>query len=81
MSRIDAVDGIHIVTNEKFYRILDWKKKATMIFRLPYNDGTTSNDDRLGALGDLKFVLDQAGISDDIVLAGDNLMDFLRGFL
>ncbi len=84
VTRIDAVDGIHIVTNEKFYQdFLDWKKESDYDIPITiYNDGTTSNDDRLGALGDLKFVLDQAGISDDIiVLAGDNLMDFsLRDF-
>jgi glucose-1-phosphate thymidylyltransferase len=82
--QIDAVDEIHIVSNEKFYRnFLDWKKESN--YNLPiniHNDGTTGNDNRLGALGDLKFVLDQANINDDIiVLAGDNLMDFsLRDF-
>ena len=38
------------------------------------NDGTTSNDDRLGAIGDTGFVLDQTGLDDDlVVVAGDNL--------
>ena len=38
------------------------------------NDGTTSNDDRLGAIGDIGFVVEQRGIDDDlVVVAGDNL--------
>ena len=38
------------------------------------NDSTTSNEDRLGAIGDLHLVLEQESIEDDIlVIAGDNL--------
>ncbi len=46
------------------------------------NDGTTSNDDRLGAIGDTGFVLDQTGLDDDlVVVAGDNLFgDDVSGF-
>ena len=50
-----------------------------------HDDGTTSNDDRLGAIGDMQFVIERAGIDDDLlVIAGDNLFDFslaeLRAF-
>ena len=81
---IEAVDEIHIVSNAKFYQsFVDWKNESH--YRLPvfvHNDGTTGNDKPAGALGDLKFVLDQADISDDIiVLAGDNLMDLPCGIL
>ena len=42
-----------------------------------HDDGTSTNEDRLGAIGDLKYVLDRAGIDDDVlVVAGDNLFDF-----
>lgn len=83
--QIKAVDEVFIVTNEKFYKhFLDWKEESSqtpkLFSNLPitiFNDGTTNEDIRLGALGDLKFVIDSANISDDIiVLAGDNLMDF-----
>lgn len=41
------------------------------------NDGSTSNENRLGALFDLKLAVDRAGVDDDaLVLAGDNLFDF-----
>jgi glucose-1-phosphate thymidylyltransferase len=42
-----------------------------------HDDGTTSNDDRLGAIGDMQFAIDVAAIQDDLlVIAGDNLFDF-----
>ena len=38
------------------------------------DDGTTSNDDRLGAIGDIGFVLDRLGLDEElVVVAGDNL--------
>ena len=41
------------------------------------NDGTTTNDNRLGAIRDIEFVIKQKKISDDIlVLASDNYFDF-----
>jgi glucose-1-phosphate thymidylyltransferase len=47
-----------------------------------HDDGTTSNDDRLGAVGDLDFVIQRAGLDDDLlVIAGDNLFEFsLRAY-
>ena len=32
------------------------------------NDGTTSNDDRLGAIGDIRFVLDSLGLDEELVV-------------
>ena len=47
-----------------------------------HDDGTTSNDDRLGAIGDMLFVVDRIGSDDDLlVIAGDNLFDFHLGDL
>ncbi|MEJ2744563.1 MAG: sugar phosphate nucleotidyltransferase, partial [bacterium] len=40
------------------------------------DDGTVSDDDKLGAIGDIKFVLDRESIDDDLlVVLGDNLFD------
>ena len=43
-----------------------------------HDDGTTSNDDRLGAIGDIDFVVRRAGLAGDdlFVVAGDNLFEF-----
>ena len=73
---LKQVDEVFIVTNEKFYQSFeDWKrgfrssKKITII-----GDGTTSNETRLGATGDIEFVVEKRNIRDDLlVLAGDNL--------
>ncbi|PIP68388.1 MAG: nucleoside-diphosphate-sugar pyrophosphorylase, partial [Candidatus Omnitrophica bacterium CG22_combo_CG10-13_8_21_14_all_43_16] len=44
-------------------------KKITIV-----DDGTTSNETRLGATGDIEFVIEKKTIKDDLlVLAGDNL--------
>ena len=46
-----------------------------------WNDGTTSNDDRLGALGDIQFTIEQAGLDGEelLVVAGDNLFEYDLG--
>lgn len=73
------VDEIHVVTNNKFTpHFTKWAQEhggtyAGRPLRV-WNDGTLTNEDRLGAIGDIKFVLDQAKLDDDlIVVAGDNL--------
>ena len=78
IERIKACDEILIVTNAKFHKQLnDWQKSAK--HRLPIrviNDGTTSNDTRLGAIGDLGLVLREAKVKDDVLMmASDNLFD------
>ncbi|MBQ7173094.1 MAG: nucleotidyltransferase family protein, partial [Clostridia bacterium] len=41
------------------------------------DDGTESNETRLGAVKDIQFAIEQMGISDDLlIIAGDNLLDF-----
>jgi NDP-sugar pyrophosphorylase family protein len=46
--------------------------------RVVHDDGTTTNDDRLGAVRDLQLVVERAGLADEelLVVAGDNLFDF-----
>lgn len=75
LDRLQAmgVDETIVVTNAKFTpHFEEWameKERVTIV-----NDGTTSNDDRLGAIGDTAFALDQTGLEDDlVVVAGDNL--------
>ena len=43
-----------------------------------HNDGTTGNEDRLGAMGDVRFAMDEGAIDDDglLVIAADNLFEF-----
>ena len=72
------VDEIFIVTNAQFYpHFCIWKEHYSSLPVVLVNDSTTSNDNRLGSLGDICYVCEQYGLDDDImVLAGDNLFSF-----
>jgi len=42
-----------------------------------HDDGTTTNETRLGAIGNIRFVRDRARLDDDLlVVAGDNLFEY-----
>ena len=66
-------DGIYVVTNSKFApHFREWAAARPDV--IVVDDGTTSDEDKLGAIGDIAFVLDQARVDDDlVVVAGDNL--------
>lgn len=79
IDKIKHVNKIIIVTNNKFYSDFDeWKKEApTKKPIVVINDNTNSNEERLGALGDLLFGMDAENVDEDIILvASDNLFDF-----
>jgi len=69
----------YLVTNNKFANTF-----AEWVATTPYsdsivvvNDGTNSNDDRLGSLGDILFTIKQENIDDDLFIFGaDNITDF-----
>ena len=75
---IDAagvVDEYVVISNHKFAHIFEeWAagKPVTVL-----DDGTESNETRLGAVRDIQFAIDTLGLADDLlVIAGDNLLDF-----
>ncbi len=83
--KVKGISSIYIITNSKFFKnFSDWlkaskhEKKISLIC-----DGTTSNENRLGAIKDLEFVIKEESIAGDIlVVAGDNLFEFdLNSFL
>lgn len=81
IEKCEDIDKVLIVTNDKFYAQFviwynqykkDFDKKIEII-----NDGTTSDETKLGGIGDLWFVIEKKKIDDDIlVVLGDNLFDF-----
>ena len=78
-----AIDEYIVVTNHRFAHFFEeWaaghKEKVTVV-----DDGTSSNETRLGAVIDIQFAVDRCGIDDDLlVMAGDNLLSFsLSGFI
>lgn len=85
IQKVKEIDEIFVVTNHKFYPMFKgWLREYKTNKRIKIvNDGTLKNDDRLGAIGDLNFVIKEENIKDDILLiAGDNLFGFsLREFL
>ena len=80
---IDDIDGAGLVdeyiviSNHKFaHHFQNWaaekQQKVTVV-----DDGTSSNETRLGAVCDIQFAIEQLGLDDDmLVIAGDNLLDF-----
>ena len=76
LDRVLAIGGIDetiVVTNAKFApAFTDWARGRGDVTVV--NDGTTSETDRLGAIGDIGFVVESRGLDDDlVVVAGDNL--------
>jgi glucose-1-phosphate thymidylyltransferase len=79
LAAISGVDQVIVVTNAKFAsHFQTWAddyraKKAKLNFTI-VNDGSTDDTNKLGAIGDINFVLNKEKIDDDIiVVAGDNL--------
>lgn len=72
-----VVDQYVVISNHKFARHFQaWADQH----RLPItvlDDGTESNETRLGAVRDVQFAIDALALQDDLlVIAGDNLLDF-----
>ena len=79
LAAITRIDRIYVVTNAKFaVHFQAWadnyrSKKARLDFTV-INDGSTDDSNKLGAIGDIHFVLQKEQVDDDvIVVAGDNL--------
>lgn len=74
------VDEYVVISNHKFASCFEkWASekdyKITVI-----DDGTSSNETRLGAVKDVQFAIEKLAIDDDmLVIAGDNVLDFSLG--
>lgn len=68
-----------IITNHKFAHIFeDWAKEVKYTKPITIvDDGTETNDTRLGAVCDLLYAMDKLNINDDmLVVAADNILFF-----
>lgn len=85
LNEIPEIKDIFVITNDRFHDdFVQWKKRCSGSQNIIIiNDGTKSNEDRLGAIGDLHLVLQQQHINEDLlVIAGDNLFQFsLKDFV
>lgn len=79
LAPISGIDRVYVVTNDKFashfekwsthYRATKSKLEFTVC-----NDLSTDDTNKLGAIGDINFVLESQRVDDDLmVVAGDNL--------
>ena len=77
IDKLGAVDEYVVISNHKFARHFDeWAKNKTQKIAV-VDDGTESNETRLGAVCDVQFAIDKLCLCDDmLVIAGDNLLDF-----
>src|SRR5262249_51333274 len=77
---VGAVDGLHVVTNAKFApQLVEWAEaRVGRLVPGVHDDGTRTNETRLGGLGDVRLVIERAGLEDEdlLVVAGDNLFEF-----
>jgi glucose-1-phosphate thymidylyltransferase len=83
IAAVEEVDEVHVVTNSRFaadFRAWAERGEHPSLVTV-HDDGTSSNEDRLGAIGDVRFVLERAGLEgeDLLVVAGDNLFEFDLG--
>ena len=79
LAPIGGIDRVYVVTNAKFaghfqkwsdeYRAAKSKLNFTIV-----NDGSSDDSNKLGAIGDIHFVIEKEKVDDDIIIvAGDNL--------
>ncbi len=71
------VDGFVVISNHKFASIFEkWSASRPEDIRV-VDDGTSTNETRLGAVRDIQFAIEALDLEDDfLVIAGDNLLDF-----
>ncbi len=76
---IPEIDEHIIITNHKFAHIFeDWKRSQSYLKPITIvDDGTETNETRLGAVCDLLYAIGKLNINDDLlVVAADNLLFF-----
>lgn len=72
-----VVSEFVVISNHKFAHYFEeWAKTKDYKITVA-DDGTSTNETRLGAVMDIKFAMDKLSIKDDVlIIAGDNVLDF-----
>jgi glucose-1-phosphate thymidylyltransferase len=86
---VPELEAIYIVTNDKFAADFqtwsdEYRSRHPQFKFKIVNDGSTSDDDKLGAIGDINFVVTQEKLAQSslLIIAGDNLFtESLKGFV
>jgi glucose-1-phosphate thymidylyltransferase len=80
LAPVTGIETVYVVTNNKFAKDFQtWadayaSRQPTLRFKI-VNDGSTSDADKLGAIGDINFVINREDLAnaDLLVVGGDNL--------
>lgn len=80
LAPMGGIDRIYVVTNNKFAGHFEqWSKGYSAKAKLNFttvNDGSTDDTNKLGAIGDINYVIKTQNLDGDlVVVAGDNLFD------
>ena len=72
-----CVDEYVVISNHKFaHHFREWAEAHTLPITV-VDDGTSTNETRLGAVCDIQYAIDQLKLDDDLlIIAGDNVLDF-----
>ena len=78
---LSDVSEIILISNSKFASMFqDWVDSLDRTGKAPIcvlDDGTNSPDNMRGAIGDIKFAIDEKNIDEDIcIMAGDNIFTY-----
>ena len=71
------VNSYIVISNHKFaHHFQSWAAQHTLPITV-LDDGTSTNETRLGAVKDIQFAIDTLQLDDDLlIIAGDNVLDF-----
>lgn len=77
MDASGTVDEYVVISNHKYAQHFDAWSRGKSCRVTVLDDGTSSNETRLGAVRDIQFAIDALKLDDDmLVIAGDNVLDF-----
>ena len=73
----EEIDEYVVISNHKYaHCFYEWAKDKNVEITI-VDDGTVSNETRLGAVRDIEFAINKLALdSDMLVIAGDNVLDF-----
>ena len=75
------IEQFIVISNHKYaHHFQTWAAGKPVVV---VDDGTSTNETRLGAVKDIQFTIDKLGLKNDLlIIAGDNVLDFsLQSFV
>ena len=78
LQKIEEIDKVYVISNSRFYGdFVQWKNENALENVEVLDDGTDSDENKLGAIGDIDFVIRNKKIDDDLfIIAGDSFFTF-----